>query len=384
MNRPRIIAFYLPQYYPIPENDAWWGKGFTEWRNVVLAKPLFKGHYEPRIPKDLGFYDLRLPEIREEQAELAKNAGIEGFCYWHYWMGNGRLLLDRPFKDVLASGKPDFPFCLGWANHNWTNKTWVNDSNFHAEKNLIKVLYSEDDYIAHFNYVLKAFKDKRYITVDEKPLFYIWGPNDIPDLETFIDIWQNLAKKNGLKGIYFVGHTHNIANFRNDDGSVRGYDFNSAAEVYNKLLDRGLDSVNSLGFTRAQYKLSGTFFTLAKKIFRRFFRYSSLRKYDYSKIMDNVFVKEDKWNNVFPTVTSSWDRSPRSGKDAVIYHNSTPEKFKKHLLDTFEIVKNKTPQHQIVFLKSWNEWGEGNYVEPDLKYGHAYLDVIKNALNSIK
>lgn len=167
----RVIAYYLPQFHPIPENDNVWGPGFTEWTNVAKARPVFHGHYQPRIPADLGFYDLRLPETREQQAQLAREAGVEGFCYWHYWMGNGKRLLQRPFDEVLNSGKPDFPFCLAWANHDWKTNTWKNKG---GNQMICEQLYpGDEDYIAHFNYVLKAFKDHRYITVDGKPLFLI-------------------------------------------------------------------------------------------------------------------------------------------------------------------------------------------------------------------
>ena len=152
--KARVIAFYLPQYHPIPENDEWWGKGFTEWTNVAKARPLFRGHYQPHIPADLGFYDLRMPEVRAAQARLAREAGIEGFCYWHYWFGGGKRLLERPFQEVVASGQPDFPFCLGWANHDWTNKTWTRRSAFSQEQILMKQTYSEEDYERHFQALL--------------------------------------------------------------------------------------------------------------------------------------------------------------------------------------------------------------------------------------
>ena len=177
--KARIIALYLPQYHPIPENDEWWGKGFTEWTNVAQAKPQFRGHYQPRIPADLGFYDLRLPEVREQQAQLAREAGIEGFCYYHYWFGNGRQLLERPFNEVLESGKPDFPFCLCWANHNWTNKTWQKGKSLRSDSMIMKMEYSMEDHKKHFMALLPAFRDERYIKVDGKPLFGVWSPRDI-------------------------------------------------------------------------------------------------------------------------------------------------------------------------------------------------------------
>ena len=192
--RNRVIAFYLPQFHPTPENDKWWGKGFTEWTCMGKAKPLFKGHYQPRIPSDLGYYDLRVPETREMQAEYARRAGIEGFCYWHYWFGNGKRLLERPFNEVLESGKPDYPFCLGWANHSWYKKLWDKDTK--KDTLLIKQEYfGEGDYRMHFEFALEAFKDHRYIMDGDKPLFFIFRPLDIPN--DFIPLWQKWAKENG-------------------------------------------------------------------------------------------------------------------------------------------------------------------------------------------
>ena len=192
--KSRIIALYLPQFHPIPENDKWWGKGFTEWTNVRNAVPLCKGHLQPRVPADLGYYDLRDPEIREKQAELARKAGIEGFCYYHYWFGEGRQLLERPFEEVLKSGKPDFPFCLCWANHNWTNKSWKKSKSFAADGMIMEMRYSMEDHIKHFYYLLSAFKDPRYIKVDGKPLFAVWAPHDIPAADRPVGIirWGEL------------------------------------------------------------------------------------------------------------------------------------------------------------------------------------------------
>ena len=191
-SKARVIAYYLPQFHPIPENDQWWGKGFTEWTNVARARPLFRGHYQPRVPADLGFYDLRLPEVREAQAEMARAAGIEGFCYWHYWFGNGKRLLERPFNEVLHSGKPDFGFCLAWANHSWSNKTWENSGA--KPRILMEQCYGGvEDNRAHFNAVLPAFHDKRYIRVDGKPLFVVYAPLDIPRVGEFLEqcgLWR--------------------------------------------------------------------------------------------------------------------------------------------------------------------------------------------------
>ncbi|MBO5549296.1 MAG: glycoside hydrolase family 99-like domain-containing protein, partial [Prevotella sp.] len=314
--KPRIIGLYLPQYHPIPENDEWWGKGFTEWTNVAKAKPLFRGHYQPRIPADLGFYDLRLPEVREQQAQLAREAGLEGFCYYHYWFGNGRQLLERPFNEVLASGKPDFPFCLCWANHDWTSKTWQKGNNFRRDSMIMKMEYSKEDYVRHFNYVLPAFRDPRYITVDGKPLFAVWAPHHIPDAREFIDLWQQLARENGLPGIHFVGHTDNAG--KGLPGQTADYySTDKAKEYYQTVLDLGFDAVMSSGYRRAVALLQGKTRMLWRMLSGKTFA-PTYSKMDYSRLMANYYVPEDAGENIYPTLLPQWDRTPRAGKNSEI------------------------------------------------------------------
>ena len=377
----RIIALYLPQFHPIPENDEWWGKGFTEWTNVAKAKPLFRGHYQPRIPADLGFYDLRLPEVREQQAELAREAGIEGFCYYHYWFGNGKQLLERPFNEVLTSGKPDFPFCLCWANHDWTNKTWKKGSSIRRDSMIMQMQYSMEDHRQHFMSVLPAFKDPRYIRVDDKPLFAVWAPRDIPDVSAFIDLWQQLARENGLPGIHFVGYTTNTFGRSRENGKITLWPTDVSGKLYQELLDKGFDAVISSGLHRAQSIVHGKFKMLTYFLKDQTFLQAKLRT-DYSKVMRNYYVPEDAWENVYPTLLPQWDRTPRAGAKTDPLINSTPEKFQTSVEEAIRLIQNKHPEHQILFLKAWNEWGEGNYVEPDLKFGHGYLDAIKNAIKN--
>ena len=380
-NKARVIAFYLPQFHPIPENDKWWGKGFTEWTNVAKAKPLFRGHYQPRIPADLGFYDLRLPEVREQQAELAREAGIEGFCYWHYWFGNGKMLLEKPFQEVLHSGKPDFPFCLGWANHSWKTGTWTrNGSNqMIAEQKYL----GENDYTMHFNYVLPAFQDPRYITVDGKPLFVIFDPYGLPI--DFILTWRKLATENGLPGIHFVGYTFNSLGrpLYNAQGEqiTRGYFNTDEVQKYYNYLTQELhfDAVIPIGTYRAEILTKNRYwFTLQRKLSTAW-NINIKALYQYDKVMRHYYAPEDCAENVYPSLLPQWDRSPRSGMNG-IYINSTPEKFEKTLKEALKLIENKQTEHKILFLKSWNEWAEGNYVEPDLKYGHGYLDVLRKHL----
>jgi len=357
MKEIKIIAFYLPQYHPIKENDLWWGKGFTEWTNVGKAKPLFHGHEQPKVPTDLGYYDLRLPLVRIQQVEYAKKAGIYGFCYWHYWMGEGKMLMQDIFEDVLESRMPDFPFCLGWANHSWYAKAWGNDSQ--KDRLLIEQKYGdENECRSHYKYVLRAFKDKRYIKENGKPLFFVFRPFDIP--EYYIKLWNEWAIKDGFKeGISF------IANCRMNENP-------------NDLL--------SLGYEYVYIERLGAYyasFPLWKKIVRHL--YSSLFKvplmcFSYKKAYPYFSdVETDSKEYVIPHIIPNWDHSPRSGKNALIYKKSSPELFEKHLEQVFNIVQKK--KQQFIFLKSWNEWGEGNYLEPDLRWGTEYIDTLFNVVN---
>ncbi len=381
--KARVIALYLPQYHPIPENDEWWGKGFTEWTNVGRAKPIFRGHNQPRVPADLGYYDLRLPEVREQQAELAREAGIEGFCYYHYWFGNGKQLLERPFNEVLSSGKPDFPFCLCWANHTWSNSTWEKNSRRTQSAVLIEQKYlGEEDYRKHFEYVLPAFKDKRYITIDGKPVFSIYDPR-FKEVSVFIKTWRELAKENGLPGIYFIGMTPStIAVKQLESGETIKVipNLKSSAEIYQEILDMGFDAVNSFGKRRGEMISSGKYWDLIKTIVRRYTGISFDRGYDYAKTTRGFFAPEDKWENVYPTIMPQWDRTPRVGNIDGVYLNATPEAFAEHTFQALSFIENRDSEHRILFLKSWNEWGEGNYMEPDLICGKGYIQALKNVL----
>lgn len=378
--KARVIAFYLPQFHPTPENDKFWGKGFTEWTNVAKAKPLFRKHNQPRIPADLGFYDLRMPEVREQQAELAREAGIEGFCYWHYWFGNGVQTLEMPFEEVLKSKKPDFPFCLGWANHTWSTKTWDKDKSNSEDTTIFEQTYpGQSDYEAHFYHLLPAFKDRRYITVDGKPLFYVWDPNGIPNSTKFINLWQKLARENGLKGIYFIAKvdplgTLSVNNIKDVESGF--------SDRYQEVLKLGYDGVNSHTLKYAELNANGKI----KKIFyaftRKYLNSMFVEKYRYRDIIRYFNTKEDYQENVFPQLIPGRDRSPRSGKTAVVYYENSPSEFRKAVRNSLECVKNKEYEHKLIFLNSWNEWAEGAYMEPDTVYGKGFIQVLREELEA--
>ena len=365
MSKPKIIAFYLPQFHPTPDNDKWWGKGFTEWTNVGKAKPLFKGHYQPKVPADLGYYDLRLPEVREAQAELAKEAGIYGFCYYHYWFGNGKEELELPFNEVLRLGKPDFPFMLCWANESWHKKFWNKDGVGSSKEILIEQTYpGEQDHIDHFYRLLPAFKDPRYIQINGKPAFMIYKPLEFPNIKEFIALWNNMAIKEGFNGIYFIGHVQNFKDI----------------EKIKNFKEFGLNAVNTALVWNPRDILSDQKMFLWKN---RFYKRILARplSFKYKKMMPYFISPYNKLQNFFPTIIPNWDHSPRSGINGYIINDSTPEDFITHIKQVLEIVKEF--DEPIIFLKAWNEWGEGNYMEPDLKYGKGYILALKKALEEI-
>lgn len=351
--KARIIAFYLPQFHPIPENDEWWEKGFTEWTNVGKAKPLYPGHYQPKLPTELGYYDLRVPETRKAQADLAREYGIEGFCYWHYWFGNGKMLLERPFEEVLKSGDPDFPFCLAWANESWRGF----NHGLKKKEALIEQVYpGEEDDRAHFEYVLQAFRDKRYITVDGKPLFVIYQPNNNEKaIETKMKLWRKLAEEAGLPGIYFVG----VSFFPDKE-----------IEKFEKM---GFDAVNVTRFF--EFPKHHSFLNHRLNDLSKICKVPKL--IPYAKLYPHLIGEEEKEENIIPTLFPNWDHTPRTGRRGNVFAGATPERFEKHVAHCMEVLKDKTPEHRIAFVKSWNEWAEGNYLEPDRKFGRGFLEAIK-------
>ncbi len=366
--KARLIAFYLPQFHAIPENDKWWGKGFTEWTNVAKAKPLFPGHYQPIVPADLVFYDLRVPETRIAQAEIAKQYGIEGFCYWHYWFA-GKRLLERPFNEVLKSGEPNFPFCIGWANHTWSG-IWHGC----PDKILIEQTYPGlDDYKSHFVTLLDAFRDSRYITIDGKPVFLVYKPHELPEPKIFTDYWRELAEKSGLKGLYFIGIiTDNLCWVPEANGFDAASTQNPASKTRKRLRTIYPKSIFAKGYKKLVSEVS--------KKFQKEYGPKFPLVYSYEKAIKYAPLGQDLEFEHYPCIFPNWDNTPRSGVNGVVYHNSTPHLFRIHLKEAIEQVAQREPEKRIVFIKSWNEWAEGNYLEPDLRFGRAYLEVIKEEI----
>lgn len=242
----------------------------------------------------------------------------------------------------------------------------------------------DEDHIAHFRYLLPAFKDKRYITVEGKPVFLIYDPYHFKDVKHFMMLWRNLAEESGLPGIHFVASCNSTTTIkRNADGSIKRVqpDLKSSAAIYNDFLSMGFDAVNSYGKSRGEMLHLGKITRTIRYILQKKMPFMPTLKYDYPKIVRHFFAPEDAWENVYPTILPQWDRTPRAGKSEGIYVNATPENFKQHLLHAIDVVKEKEEEHRLLFMKSWNEWGEGNYVEPDEKYGHGFLNAIRETLN---
>ena len=356
----RILAFYLPQFHPIPENDRWWGRGFTEWTNVVKARPLFQGHVQPHLPADLGFYDLRVPEVREAQAQLARHYGISGFCYYHYWF-DGRRLLNRPFDEVLQSGRPDFPFCLCWANENWTRAWDGKDRDV-----LLAQRHSVADDRAHIRHLLPAFQDPRYIRIDGKPLVLVYRTELLPEPARTADVWRTEALAAGIADLYLA----RVESFSGMNPKDIGFD--AAVEF---APDWGV---------LPSPMVQGTYRRLVTRLRRRLRAvpndYGTHRVYRYDELVRNMLAKPEVQYKRFRCVTPRWDNSPRRADGAVIFRDSTPAAYERWLREIIQAtLRTFQGDERIVFVNAWNEWAEGNYLEPDQLSGLAYLEATAQA-----
>jgi len=365
----RAIAFHLPQFHPIPENDAWWGKGFTEWTNVTKARPFFEGHYQPHLPADLGYYDLRLPEARAAQADLAREYGIHGCCYYHYWF-NGRRLLERPVNDILAGGRPDFPFCLCWANENWTRR-WDGQE----QEILLAQNYGEEDDLNHIRWLAGAFRDPRYIRLKGRPLFLVYRLSRLPNPARTVDLWRNEARRLGVGDIFIC----NVEGFKTEHGLAPQYKLDGAVEFapdYGALPPR--QEANWL-----THKLSRRPRTqrLAGKLGLAQPWLTQHGVYSYAGLMQNMLAKPNPHYLRFPCISPAWDNAARRQLGATIVYGSTPELYRQWLAGTVQKAKIVQADEPIVFINAWNEWAEGNHLEPCQRWGRAYLEATRNALN---
>lgn len=372
--RVRTIAFYLPQFHPIPENDVWWGKGFTEWTNVVTGRPRFPGHYQPHLPADLGFYDLRLAETRIAQADLARNFGIEGFCYYHYWF-KGKRLLQRPLDDMLASGTPSFPFCLCWANESWS-RTWSGRDH----DVLMRQDYDEADHAAHINWLVEVFQDPRYIRVDGRPLFLIYQAENIPDVTGMLRSWRAAATRLGLEPYLCAVHT----GFSSlDPAGLRALGFDGVVEF----------EPNREHFPVAKNP-TGHAVSLARRLLPLRL-YDMLRDsgwlgrrtlntiVDYRAYVERSMARPVLDDTAFPCVFPSWDNTVRR-TSATIIENHDPAEYRRWLAHAVSRVEGRSPDERLVFINAWNEWAEGCHLEPDQWHGKAFLEATADIIEKVR
>lgn len=342
----RIIAFYLPQYHAIPENDAWWGKGFTEWTNVRRAQPNYSGHWQPHEPGELGYYDLTDPRVREAQAALARAHGIDAFCYYYYWFG-GRRLLERPLLEMAASGRPDFPFCVCWANENWTRRWDGRDREI-----LVAQSYSRADSIAFIRSLLPLFRDRRYLTVDGRPLLAVYKTGDIPQTAATVDLWRETCRREGIGNIYLAAVQHRA----HDDPTRLGFD---AAIEFPPIGHSAENLTPRLALSNGQFQ---------GHVFR------------YSSIVAHYVAQPEPAFRQFRGVTPMWDNTARRQNHGMVLSDPSPELFRvwigRALADTRHRHRG---DERLLFINAWNEWGEGNHLEPDARHGRRYLEAVRAA-----
>lgn len=359
MFKNRVIAFVLPQFHPIPENDVWWGKGFTEWTNVTKAKPLFAGHYQPQLPTDLGFYDLRLPEARKAQADLAQAYGIQGFCYYHYWF-NGKRLLEQPIDGMLRQKDLEMPFMLCWANENWTRRWDGKD-----EDVLMQQDYNIEDDMAHMRWLCEyVFSDPRYIKVNNKPVFVLYRHSLLPDIKTTAAIWRSIAiDEFGFDDLYLC-----ITDSFGDTTEPTNVGFDAVIEF------------SPLAVIKNKLKM-----TEKKSVFDFFKKKSESAPIDFRDFklgVKNCIEKKMPNYKYYRCVTPSWDNTARKKDKGIVASGSSPELYYKWLRHTVAHFIPYSDEENFIFINAMNEWAEGNHLEPCAKYGTAYLEATKKALEN--
>ncbi len=352
----RAIAFYLPQFHRVPQNDEWWGPGFTDWTSVKRAAPLFPGHHQPHVPGDLGYYDLLDPSVREAQASLARQYGLDAFCYYHYWF-HGERLLERPVDEILRSRRPDLPFCLCWANEPWT-RVWDggNDDVLQPQR------YSADDDVRHIEWLLEAFADPRYVRVEGKPLFLVYRASALPDARRTTELWREYARRAGFPGLHLCRvESHDEA------GDPQALGFDAAVEFFP---GGGLKILRGGGAWRqrlrsAYLKASG--------------RQAGPRLVPYDSLVQTVLARPDPGYPRLPCVVPDWDNTPRRPWAPLILTGSTPERFGRWVSEAVARLAERPANQQLLFVNAWNEWGEGCHLEPCQRWGHGYLEAFARA-----
>jgi hypothetical protein len=342
----KIVAFYLPQFHPIPENDRWWGKGFTEWSRVTRARPQFAGHYQPHLPERLGFYDLRLPETRVRQADLARRHGIHAFCYYYYWFGT-RTLLERPLAEMLASGEPDLPFCLCWANENWTRR-WDGSE----RQLLIEQRYGPELDAGLIEDLMPFFRDRRYLRVRGAPVLVVYRPTAIPEPLATTARWRRAARQRGLPDLHLVA----AMTFGLEDPRPLGFDAAVEFPPHGENLPANACAVDGI-----KHGFSGQIV-------------------DYRAVVGRRLALPSPPFRLYRTAMAGWDNTARLGRRATVFHGASPAAYEEWLRALVTAARLGHSEHRLVFVNAWNEWAEGAHLEPDHRFGTGYLEATRRAL----
>ena len=368
-NKMKVIAFYLPQFHSIPENDEWWGKDFTEWVNMKKAESLFDGHYQPRIPLNKNYYNLLDDNVKEWQVKIAKEHGVSAFCFYHYWF-SGHMLLEKPVEQFLSNKELDIEFCLSWANETWTN-AWVSSDN----KILIEQKYGlKEEWKKHFDYLLPFFKDERYLKEEDKPLFIIYKPDLMECRKEMMEYWNELAKDAGFAGMKFA-YQHPAYAFSNaEDKNIFDYSIEYQPAYARYWMSEHKKSIISLktknkiaDFMKHKLKISVSLRNEVEIV-------------PYEDVWSEIVQHHgDGSGKVIPGAFVDWDNTPRRGNNGSLFSNASPKMFEKYF---DRQVKNAIEEYHSdkIFIFAWNEWAEGGYLEPDEKYGYEYLEAIKRVL----
>ena len=345
----RVLAFYLPQFHRIPENDRWWGEGFTEWTNVRKARPNFVGHYPPHVPGELGYYDITDPALRAAQADLARAHGVHGFCYYHYWF-NGRRLLERPLDAVVASGAPDFPFCVCWANENWTRRWDGLESEI-----LMEQVYGREDSRAFFESLVPLLRDRRYVRVDGRPLLLVYKAALIPQLPQTVAMWREQARAAGFDDVYLVA----CQTVGETDPVRLGFDAGC------EFPPHGHNAI----WLNARMRLTNPAFNGLVTSYK-------------SQVVQSLERPPTDFK-LFRTVMPTWDNTARRQDRGTIFVGSSPELFEYWVERMAAHTRERfAGDERLLFVNAWNEWGEGCHLEPDARYGRQYLEALRRALSA--
>lgn len=355
----RALAIHLPQFHPIPENDQWWGKGFTEWTNVAKARPLFRGHRQPRVPADLGYVDMRLAQARQAQAELARQYGIHGFCYYHYWF-EGQRLIERPVDEILAGGQPDFPLALFWANETWSRR-WLGEE----KEILLRQTYSMRDHERHAVWLSAVFADPRYVRVHGRPIFLIYRPLDIPELKAALDLYRHvIVREIGCEPFLVAADSRRPGH----DFRTEGFDYTMNFRPQLGLIPGVLE--DGFGLRRWWHNR------------RLGIGNGRLKVMDYAEFDRRMRDMEPGHTHYFPSVFVGWDNTPRRGERGVVVVGQSPERLYEQVQRAVGIASSRPAEEQLLFVNAWNEWAEGNHLEPDLLSGRSYLEALQAALHA--